>query len=118
MADGISGDGEIEEGRGGEGGEAGGGGGGGRCRGMVGDTGTGGERTGDGSGEAAVGMERVVAREVLEVDEGLWGGEGGGGRGMDEGSVGERGGRGWGVDVVVVSGKRPLRAGQEVMVLI
>ncbi len=49
---------------------------------------------GDGSGEAAVGTERVVEREALGVDEGLLGGRGGGGRGMDEGLVGGRGGRG------------------------
>ncbi len=93
-ADRISGEGRNEGGSGGGGGEAGGGGGGGRCRGIEDDTVTGGGegRTGDESGEAAVGTERVVEREVLGVDEGSLGGRGGGGRGMDEGLVG---GEGW-----------------------
>ncbi len=57
---------------------------------------------GEGSGGAAVGMERVVEREALEGSE-----EAGGGRG----------GRGWGVEVLAVLGKGPRRAGREVKLL-
>ncbi len=106
MRDGVDRGGGVEGGGGGDvgsgkGGDEGGGGGGRKVRGGKGDVGTGGEGegTGDGSGGAAVGTERVVEREVLGGDGGLLGG---------------RGGRGLGVDVLVASGKRPLRAGREV----
>ncbi len=85
-------------------GEVGGGGGGGRCKGREDDVGKGGEEgeTGEEGGKAALGTERVVEREALGVEEGVWGEGGWGGEGM--------GGRGWGVKVVGALGKRPLRA--------